>query len=209
MGVERFNILKTRKLLWNQRPILIKTLTSASRNTEFSTVGERETNVGGFALLSELAQRQTHQAESERKVGGILGSTINPTMARYGAKMRGTPLDAHTRGSQDLPHPPIYYVLEITDSQSAPSLIVTPADSPFCGWGRGHLRMRKKLLASLSLGRPDCSRMRKFARVHVPEQFFFAYARSTRGCMDIRLSSARGGHDLGRSRGRCRFTKDD
>jgi hypothetical protein len=33
--------------------------------------------------------------------------------------MQGTPLDAHTRGPQDLPHPPIYYVLEITDSKPA------------------------------------------------------------------------------------------
>jgi hypothetical protein len=31
--------------------------------------------------------------------------------------MQGTPLVAHTRGSQDLPHPPIYCALEITDSQ--------------------------------------------------------------------------------------------
>ena len=56
-------------------------------------------------------------------MGGVLASTINPTIA-YGAKMQRTPLDAHTRGPQDLTDPPTYYVLEITDSQGELPLAV-------------------------------------------------------------------------------------
>ena len=37
MGVERFTLLTTRKLLENQLRLLIKTLTSATANTRFST----------------------------------------------------------------------------------------------------------------------------------------------------------------------------
>jgi hypothetical protein len=78
--------------------------------------------------------------------------------------MQGTPLDAHTRGPQDLPHPPIYYVLEITDSQPAVFGARTPrsiCQRVACARvGRGHtfailLSLHPDLVLPLSKSQPQ------------------------------------------------------
>jgi hypothetical protein len=100
VGVERFNILKIRKLLNNQQPILIKTLTSATRNTVFSTVGERRT---------KNARRL--RFHSKPTIAGTKGKRTVKRLKTEVLRLR------HTGCLPNLPQRSIYAVAQITYSQ--------------------------------------------------------------------------------------------
>lgn len=74
VGVERFNLSKTRKLLQNQQTLLIKTLTSANSNMEFST-GYRYKTKAGSAQIRISTGTNTIGRE-KAKSGRRLGSTL-------------------------------------------------------------------------------------------------------------------------------------